>query len=294
MVFCLGRWAEAQPTPLVSNYLQNGIVINPAYSGSAGALSLSLTSRLQWQGVNDAPLTNIFSAHTPLPIRFVSTGLLVSYNKFGPQTNTDVYNNYAFRFRIKQYSISIGALLGLTAVNNIIDQTRLIDQNDAVFNQNQAIAFKTGFGVHVEHKKFYAGFSIPSIAASGASTGLDNNIFYNQQYIYGGYNWKVSDQITLKPSVYIRNLKSYGIFPDINLMGTFFDRFTTGVSYRFGNAVVGLVNLRVNKQFHVGYSYDYLLPGNSSISTVSKGSHEIFLRYDFLYLIDDISMIKFK
>ncbi|MFN0049326.1 MAG: PorP/SprF family type IX secretion system membrane protein, partial [Cytophagales bacterium] len=194
----------------------------------------------------------------------------------------------------KKYTVSIGAMIGFSSINNSIDNSKLITESDLAFSQSnlQSLLPRAGFGIHVSQKKFYLGFSVPSFAI-----GNNNNVtdfFYNQQFFYGGYNWKVSDNFTLKPSIYARSLKGFGFLPDVNLMATFFSRFTGGVSYRHSYALIGLLNVKVNNQLHFGYSYDYLLPGNNAIASVSNGSHEIFIRYDFLYLVDNINMKKFK
>ena len=47
----------AQHTPLTSQYLFNGLVINPAYAGSRDALTGNLTHRQQWVGFEGAPIT---------------------------------------------------------------------------------------------------------------------------------------------------------------------------------------------------------------------------------------------
>ncbi len=39
---------SAQHTPLTSQYLFNGLLINPAYAGSRDALTANLTHRQQW------------------------------------------------------------------------------------------------------------------------------------------------------------------------------------------------------------------------------------------------------
>ncbi len=46
--------------PVYSQYLQNGLVINPAYAGSRGALSSFLWYRMQWMNTNGAPLHSRF------------------------------------------------------------------------------------------------------------------------------------------------------------------------------------------------------------------------------------------
>ena len=42
--------------PVYSQYLQNGLMINPAYAGSRGALSGFLSYRIQWMGTTGAPV----------------------------------------------------------------------------------------------------------------------------------------------------------------------------------------------------------------------------------------------
>ena len=56
----------AQHSPLTSQYLFNGLLINPAYAGSRDALAANLTHRQQWVGFEGAPVTQILSVHAPV------------------------------------------------------------------------------------------------------------------------------------------------------------------------------------------------------------------------------------
>jgi hypothetical protein len=49
-----------------------------------------------------------------------------------------------------------------------------------------------------------------------------------------------------------------------------------GGSYRFGDSVVGMFELQLNENFHVGYAYDFTM---SDIRQYSSGSHEIMINY---------------
>ena len=42
-------------SPVYSQYLQNGLMPNPAYAGSRDALSTMLSFRSQWMGMEGAP-----------------------------------------------------------------------------------------------------------------------------------------------------------------------------------------------------------------------------------------------
>jgi type IX secretion system PorP/SprF family membrane protein len=73
---------------------------------------------------------------------------------------------------------------------------------------------------------------------------------------------------------------------DVNLVATMRDRISFGASYRHKDAVVGILQLKINDQLSVGYSYDYTL---SNLSTYSSGTHELLLRYDFYFKVNSKS-----
>ncbi|VAW12033.1 hypothetical protein MNBD_BACTEROID05-931, partial [hydrothermal vent metagenome] len=58
--------SNAQQDPQYTQYMYNMNVINPAYAGSRGTLSLGMLGRTQWTGVDGAPKTFTFDAHAPL------------------------------------------------------------------------------------------------------------------------------------------------------------------------------------------------------------------------------------
>jgi hypothetical protein len=49
--------------PVYSQYLQNGLVINPAYAGTREVLSGFLSYRMQWMGTSGSPLLQSLSFH---------------------------------------------------------------------------------------------------------------------------------------------------------------------------------------------------------------------------------------
>ena len=60
-------------------------------------------------------------------------------------------------------------------------------------------------------------------------------------------------------------------------------RFWGGVSYRAGDAIVGIVGLELFNGVRIGYSYDFT---TSRISKYSSGSHEITVGYCFDLSLD--------
>ena len=57
---------SAQHSSDYVQYMFNGLLINPAYAGSADALNITSLYRKQWVGINGAPANIMLSAHSPL------------------------------------------------------------------------------------------------------------------------------------------------------------------------------------------------------------------------------------
>ena len=86
---------HAQHTPLTTQYLFNGLLINPAYAGSRDALTANLTYRQQWVGFEGAPTTQILSVHSPVNGKHIGLGLMVYNDRIGVSRETGVMTNYA-------------------------------------------------------------------------------------------------------------------------------------------------------------------------------------------------------
>ena len=63
---------------------------------------------------------------------------------------------------------------------------------------------------------------------------------------------------------------------DVNTVGVFYDVVGLGASYRLNEGFVGMFELQINDNFHVGYAYDWTV---SELATYSNGSHEIMVNY---------------
>ncbi|MNY55314.1 hypothetical protein D3C86_1912810 [compost metagenome] len=57
------------------------------------------------------------------------------------------------------------------------------------------------------------------------------------------------------------------------------NKLTLGAAYRWGAAVSALAGFQVSDAIQVGYGYDY---DTTNLGNYNSGSHEIFLRFDFL------------
>ena len=95
------RWLTAQQTPITSQYLTNGLMINPAYAGTRGALSANLSYRKQWARIAGAPQFQNLSLHSPINKKEkVALGLVAEYNTYGVTKDIGIYGFYAYSVRL--------------------------------------------------------------------------------------------------------------------------------------------------------------------------------------------------
>src|SRR6187402_2971253 len=95
-------FAEGQQVATYSQYMFNGLAINPAYAGSHGALSATALARFQNVGLRGAPNTQTFSMHSPLLNKRVSLGLLVVHDQLSVINQTGVHFSYAYRIPVRK------------------------------------------------------------------------------------------------------------------------------------------------------------------------------------------------
>src|SRR4030042_571107 len=86
---------SGQTNTVSSQYLLDGLLINPAYAGSRGVLSTNLSYRKQWLSVKGAPETQTISAHTLLKNDRVALALQAQFMSFGYTKTTGIFASYA-------------------------------------------------------------------------------------------------------------------------------------------------------------------------------------------------------
>ena len=285
-ILILSIKVKAQQDPMISQYMFNGLFLNPAYAGSHKYFSSSLLHRTQWVNFPGAPKTSLLAVDGLLPTKSenMGIGLIVAHDRIGATEQTDIYANYAYQLKLKKGKLAFGLKVGAT--NYVFKSDNLIvwDANDDVFaGRRTAWLPKFGAGAYYFCDNWYAGISIPTLMAYDAnhnfSFDVNKGSFVNRHYYaYGGYVFKLNEKFKLKPSALIKYLPAAPIEADINLNLLYKDQFWIGASYRSKDAVVIMIEYQTNSRFRVGYAFDYT---TSKIRKYSTGTHEIMIGYDF-------------
>jgi type IX secretion system PorP/SprF family membrane protein len=266
-------------------------VINPAYAGSQEVLSVSLSHRSQWVGLQGAPNTQNLCIHGPLKNENVAVGAMFYRDAIGVTTENALYGYYAYRMRVKNEGFfSLGMSGGASMYASKWNVVPVKDPNDPQFSTPSAVFIKpnVSFGAYFYNKRFFAGLSTPFMLSHKLNMSGNRYQVYNDFKNYNvllqlGMYANLSKSVVLKPSVLCKRGPSNSYQLDATLQGVVNKKYSIGLTYRTSQAIVCMAQMKFNDQWFMGYSYDYTF---SALKNYQYGSHEILLRYLFYYRVN--------
>ena len=286
----VGSLSYSQLQPLLDQDQLNGLAINPAYAGSQGALNIGLYSRNQWVGFDGAPRTYTFSIHSPLRNKKVNLGLIMLGDKLGSKREMGFLLNYAYRIDIGKGKWSLGLAAGVTNISTDLSSLRFTDVGDRLL-QNPARSVllpEFSFGSYYYTEKYFAGISMPLFLSHYADEGngsyqFNFNLGTANYIITAGYLFTLSDGIQMLPSILFKLNPANYTQLDIHCNLILKEKVWVGTAIRTNGSLSALLQLQVNPQLRIGYSYGYEL---SELSSYQHGSHEVVIQYNFRYILD--------
>lgn len=282
----------AQQDAQYTQYMYNTISVNPAYAGSRGVMSIAGLYRQQWVGIEGAPRTQTFSAHTPIgESQKVGLGLSIVNDEIGPTQET--YFDIDFSYTIKTSEIG-NLAFGLKAGGHLLDvnfdRLSKFDLSDPRFERNIDNKFSpnVGIGMYFYTQKFYIGLSVPNLletdhfdndnlnTSQGASVIAEERANY---YFISGYTFDLSEYLKFKPAVLTKLVFGAPLQVDASANFLLYEKVTLGVGYRWSAAFSGLVGFQVSDSLMIGFAYDRETStlGNTSFD---DGSYEILVRFE--------------
>lgn len=292
--------AFSQQDAQFSQYMFNGIYINPAYAGYKEQLNLHAFYRTQWTGIEGAPKTMSLAVDGIANDGNVGLALQVSSDRLGAQRNQSVYGNYAYRIRMNaDGSARLAFGIGAGAVQLGIDGA-LLNPNDPELNQpagmQSSILPDARAGVYYSDNRFYAGFSADNLVSQYIA--IDRYAFIAQPkphyYLTAGMLLPLSQDILLKPSFLLKDDRGGPTSLDVNAFLILAEKFWVGGSYRTGvklynkdylqkdlskvNSAVAAIQLFPTQNLRIGYAYDFSI---GALQGYSGGTHEISIGYFF-------------
>jgi type IX secretion system PorP/SprF family membrane protein len=276
---------KAQQDVMVSQYMFNGLFLNPAYAGSHKYFSSSLLHRSQWLKFEGAPKTSLIAVDGPLMNQKMGIGLIVAHDKIGVTSQTDVYANYSYFLKLGSGKLGFGIKAGVSNYTAQVSDLTVWDADDQSFTgtKQSALLPKFGFGTYYYTEKWYAGFSLPALIAYDPNHNFNLSVesssaVRKHYFLTAGYVFTANEKLKIKPSFLIKHQSAAPVQADINLTAMYIDAIALGVSYRTNDAVSIMLEYQANQRFRIGYAYDIT---TSKIRNYTSGTHEIMLGFDF-------------
>lgn len=278
--------AKSQQDPQYTQYMYNLSVINPAYTtNERGLINFGALYRSQWQNVEGAPETFTFFAHATLSDK-VETGISIIKDEIGDGvlSESNINADFAYILQLDSKSnLALGLKAGVTTFETDFDDLVFPEfQEDGAFDENINSVFPTiGVGAFYNRSNFYVGVSAPNLLTSKHIENQDGIRRIGSEEIHlfftSGYVYAVNPDLKLKPSIMTKMVEGSPASLDTSFNVLFNNKFETGLSYRWGDAVNAMFNVYVAPSVRIGYAYDYTL---SNLGSFSSGSHEIFALFD--------------
>jgi len=282
---CLVLHAYGQQQAMFTQYMFNGLVLNPAYAGSHQALSLTAVARQQWTGFDGSPSTQTFSAHSPIGKKDIALGALFMHDRIGVTSQAGMLLSGAYQLRFRRSVLSLGAQGGVTYQRIFWEDLLLRDPADPNFPQSTytGIMPQVGTGLYFYSDWWYLGFSVPQLLTSSYAAAPEGSYSRQQRHYFltGGYVFDLGQSFKLKPSVLIKAIEGAPLSIDLNTNLLIKEVLWIGCSYRHRESVAALAEVQLTDQFRLGYSYDFVTSTQSR--RVTTGSHEVMLSYRFAF-----------
>lgn len=320
MLLLGGGAGYAQQDAMFTKYMFNSLIFNPAYAGSKDYMSVGILHRTQWAGFEGAPTTQSVTLHSPLRNERVGVGFSLINDEIGPTNSFGANLSYAYRIPVGKNGgkFSIGLQGGIENYRARLTELDLEDQGDIVFGDNVNI-WNPNFGVGLFYytRNFYAGVSCPHLieyellpqnqqSGGGPTTAIYARNYRHYYFTMGTAIPLKGDNLIFKPSILVKNVgidKSFSSDEafvnvgaptefDLDLSLLFQQTFWIGTSFRAGLQSFGSnaktsydsadvwFSWNMSNGLRLGAAYDYPL---TEINTVTAGSFEVMLGYEFNY-----------
>lgn len=285
----------AQQEAHYTQFMYNKQALNPGFAGARRVASITALYRNQWMGFNGSPTSYHIGIEGPFFAERLGSSLVLGSQSDGVIRR--LYGNMGFSYDIlhtDQTSLRIGLSGSMRHYRfdlsnpDVYIKDRL-DQSLPASNVSEQLVGNIGTGLYFDHKEYYFGISIPNLYRNFITLHENTaaqTLAQEQRHVYfmaGGLFPIAGDDIQLKPSIMGKYVPNAPFSLDLNLSVLFNKRFSTGLSYRYGqsggagDSIDFLAFAQATDRLGLGVAYDFTVSG---LRNYNKGSIEALVRYD--------------
>lgn len=263
-----------------SLYTFNMNLINPAYAGSEGSHVFSLSSRNQWNSIEDSPKTTGFS-YSMARSNNVGLGVSIISDKIFIENQTMLTVDFSYKLTLtndgalflgikgggNSYSADPTPLLGFT---NIPDPAQ---KSLSRFNPNMGVGFLFRIG------EVWVSGSMPRLFNSKR----DDDVQIQSKdrihiYLAGGAKFNINEDFAIKPNLIYRKGKGLPNSIDIGSWVSYLNKFDIGISFKSGSVFSFLASVGLGENISIGYAYDTYR--DATLSGLNLNGHELAIRFN--------------
>ena len=321
LFFCLGlvvfSEVKAQQRPYYTQYIMNNYIINPAVAGIENYWDVKASHRMQWVGLQDAPVTTYITMHGPLkksdyeresattfhangtnprgeaywrdytaPDPHQGIGLTILNDKTGPLNRFAAYGTYAYHLPISpRTSLSAGISAGIT--NMSLDASKLnfgganVDPAVAGSGVINQIKPDISAGLWLYSKDYFLGLAAQQIIPQQIAFS-DNTVYLE--------NGKLLPHLFLSAGYRMQLTDDVSFLPSmlVRYISPLPVGFDVNGKFQYQDLLWAGASYRfqdgfaaivgINLNHNINIGYSYDIQ-TSALNTVSKGTHELLIGF---------------
>lgn len=286
LIVCTGGALYAQQDKIVTNYMYDQMSINPGATGINDGICATTIYRNQWDKVSRAPNSTLLNLEANMN-RFFPGGIGIALyaDRIGFQAQNSVLLNYSYPLELTGYG-TLGIGVGVGILNYGVNpnweppQIGTVGVDMTLPSSWSATGLDLNFGLFFKgDADYYVGLSATHLTEtavqSAAATSTDDFSSRRHYYIMGGKVFTGIGPGDIKADAIVRTDFAKTA---VELTGRYlWNNFAYGgIGVRTTEHVSILLGVKPIQDLTVGYSYDIT---TNRLAGISKGSHEILLKY---------------
>ena len=273
--------------PVLTQYMFNMQVVNPAYAGMWEKIGFSSLVRKQWTGINRSPLTEVFSFHSPLKNEYTGIGLNVTNDQYGREQRFGVFCDYSYEVSLTpQTRLRLGLKFGFYNYKNPLTENQLYPDGyyDPAFGEDVDLKFMPNFGVggFLYNEDYYISFSLPKLMKNDFKANINNysNLAEIRTFYFAAgyvYRFITLNNLVVKPNMMLRANMDLPLQFDLGINFLLREQLWLGLMWRSADALSFVSQWIFNNNLRLGFAMDITY---NEIFPYQYGTYEITLGFD--------------
>jgi type IX secretion system PorP/SprF family membrane protein len=288
---------NAQQLPVLSQYLYNPYLYNPARTGDNGMGSINLNFKRQWTAMPYAPVTGMLSMETPIYNNDMGIGAMLYSDRTHIISRIGGMGTYAYHIPFSKdyiHKLSAGISLGFIHQSFDFEAATVENPNDAQLLASTArgTSFDFSMGLNYRWKDLNIGLSmlqglnnqIRFLSAFGQEVKYINTRHFMANVSYD-FNFGAQKEWLVRPVLLTRIVPGLPLQVELSAVGNWKKLLWASFGYRSSNwqtatsALTSSLGVELKNSVFIAYNFE-ITPSANLLSALGT-QHEFMMAYRF-------------